>query len=963
MPQSGVAKTPWLELLEPLRNHLSGSDHRGQRGSLRWLGAAMAERGGRRGTVRNILYKDLGSAAEKARFFELLSELYEEVGLEPPDLPEDLTAARAKRALGRDKRVIFARFTRELSGDAQPQFVVVGGPATGKGVLLEQVRKAQPESLFVNLAQDIVPALMLLMTELETNLAVSAGRVEPLEALIAQLSPAQPFAVQAARQREVRELLRDGLNTLGKPLLLRAETHATLSALPLRGEDGAEVTLAAWLEPLLTSLKIPYLVACSAAPPTLPYQTLRPPSREEARRYVQERLPDISPETLEELLNQAGRNYGELSRLSLLELSRAGGDDEALLRDPRLGPTLRILAALSPAADPTVPIPLLEAALERPLHTLKQAEHALLEAAGEGKVRPALRGLLPTNEDRDEVQSEVHALALRYYLNEHEESRDEGRSVFRTLYHAERAGAAQTLTEMLSSDPSRLALLPNLWTNATSWPQAVREQLALVVVRYRAVLGDYLHPEAQAALALLTTSQMAQTSAWARVKMAEAQIDAGHFEEAVALMKDLSPLNDEAQAEAHLVHAALSRWRGAYDQAERSVHAALSLEVPPLLKDRVQLWHGLVAKDAGRFEEALESLSQVAHNPLLTGRARYQEGELLTRLGQPDAGARRIEEALGLLQSAPVEEKARVRARLGTALRKLGRYKEAEAQFAHALKHAPDAFSRARIASEWAMLETARARSWDALRLLSEAEATFRSSAHRPEEARYRHQRTRYRLGLAYWTMQTGEPYRPPFRGGHAQRGAMSNVTQHFTPLLDEVAPLARRNDRYAALTLDIATALSLSLPAKEALSLLGSVETLPSSYLQLKLRLAMAEAQLRMGDAPAAAAALAAVRDLPPDPGLNAWKGVLEAELLLALDQSEVACKVIDDLTLPAPFRAQLGRVWGRVLCERGMGHLAARWLDQTSPLALPDALALHFFKPGTSSTLDVLRAEKVAP
>ncbi len=955
MAESGVAKTPWLDLLEPLREHLTGSDHRGQRGSLRWLGAALSERGGRANTVRNILYKDLGSAAEKARLFELLSELYEEVGLAPPDLPEDLTAARAKRALGRDKRVIFARFMRELA-EGLPQFIVVGGPSTGKGVLLEQVRKAYPESVFVNLAQDIVPALVLLMAEV-----AQAAR---LESLVAQLSPAQPFAVQAARQREVRKLVKDGLNALGKPLLLRAETSATLSTLPLRGEDGAEVSLAAWLEPLLTSLEIPYLAACSAAPPTLPYQTLRPPSREEARRYVQERLPDIAPETLEELLNQAGRNYGELSRLSLLELSRAGGDDAALLRDPRLGPTLRVLAALSPTVDPTIPVPLLEAALERPLSALKQAEHALLETAGEGLVRPALRGLLP----EDEGQTEVHRLALEYYLNAQpgngQPSHGRGGSTFRTLYHAERAGAAQVLVDRLRDDPSHLALLPDLWANAATGPQDVwtpelREQLALVVVRYRAVLGDYLHPEARAALALLATSRTTKISAWARVKMAEAQIDAGNFGEAVALMDDLPPLGDEAQAEAHLVHAALSRWRGAYDRAERSVHAALELEVPPLLKDRVQLWHGLVAKDAGRFEEALASLGQVTHNPLLTGRARYQEGELLTRLGQPEAGARHIETALTLLQSAPIEERARVGARLGTALRKLGRDEAASEQFALALSRAPDAFSRARIASEWAMLEVARARSWDALRLASEAEATFRAASHRPEEAHYRHQRTRHRLALAYWTMQTGEPYRAPFRGGRAAL----EVQAQLQPLFEEVAPLAPRSDRYAALTLDIATTLSLSLPPQEALPLLSSLE-LPSHYLQLKLRLSAAEAHLRAGNAPAAAASLAAVREVPPDPGLTAWKGLLDAELLLALDQREAACQVVNDLlTLAAPFRAQLGRVWGRVLCERDQGSLAARWLrGLDGPLALPDALALHFFGLESDSDSANLKAETAA-
>ena len=173
----------------------------------------------------------------------------------------------------------------------------------------------------------------------------------------------------------------------------------------------------------------------------------------------------------------------------------------------------------------------------------------------------------------------------------------------------------------------------------------------------------------------------------------------------------------------------------------------------------------------------------------------------------------------------------------------------------------------------------------------------------------------------------------------------MGQAAHHLTPLFAEVSPLAERSDRYAALTLDVATALALSLPAEEALPLLVSTE-LPNAYLQLKLRLAVAEAQLRLGDAPAAAASLAAVREVPSDPGLNAWKGTLEAELLLALDQCEVACNVIDDLlTLPAPFRAQLGRVWGRVLCERGQKGLAARWVEDIGPLNLPDALALHFF------------------
>jgi hypothetical protein len=52
------APTIWLRYLEDLRPHLRGRDHRGKKGSLRWLEALVAERGGRAGTVRNILYKD-----------------------------------------------------------------------------------------------------------------------------------------------------------------------------------------------------------------------------------------------------------------------------------------------------------------------------------------------------------------------------------------------------------------------------------------------------------------------------------------------------------------------------------------------------------------------------------------------------------------------------------------------------------------------------------------------------------------------------------------------------------------------------------------------------------------------------------------------------------------------------------------------------------------------------------------
>jgi len=918
-----MADSPWLDLLAPLRERLTGRDPWGKRGSLRWLEHALAARGGRGGSVRNILYKNLGSFEEKRRLFDLLGDLYAGAGLPPPPPPTELLSAEAKRVLGRDKRLLFARFMRELASGARPQLVVVGSTATGKSVLLEGLHGALPEAFYLNLSHDLLPALFLL--------AEALGVGGDFKRISAPLSPKNPFVQEAALQGELLRTLAARLNEVGRPLLLRAEERATLGGSVLRGAEGEELPLARWLEPTLRLLEVPFLAALSSAPRDLPFKLLRPPSRREARRFLTERLPGVPPEQVEALLNRAGCNYGELTRLALLERSRAGEGGEAKLRrDPNLQPLLQALAALSPEADPAFPAALLQALLGRPLARLSQAEQALLEGIQEDLLRPTLRALLPPDAPR-----ELHAQALAYYLEGHPPR-------FRVLYHAKEAGAFEVLLPLLEEDPSRLALLPGLWGEAQAWPLEVRLRLAYTVVRYRAVLGDYTHPEAQRALAALAASQDPQASAWARVKVAEARIDAGQFAEAQALLEGLPPLTGEAAAETLLVRAALARWGGDYIRAQSLVQEARALPVPTLLENRVRLWQGLVAKDAGRFEEALSHLSKVVHNPLLTGRARYQEGDLRARLGDPEAGARCIEAALKLLRTGVAEEeRARVRARLGTVLRRAGRFDEARTQFRRALVEAPDPFTRARVASEAAVVESAQGRPWEALRLAGAAEATFASPSARPHEATYRHRRTRYRLGVAYRVWESGEPYCPPFRGPHPSPRAAAVLR----PLLDEVAPLAGSADRYAALFVDVTTALALTLPTGAALALLPAALGSAPEYLHLPLRLALMEVQLRAGRTSEAAASLAGVRTLPPDPGYRAWRAALEAELLLALKQPEVACEVVEEaLALPRAFRAQLGRVWGQALLARGYEGLASRWTVPRGALALPEALAFHF-------------------
>lgn len=897
----------------------------------------MAERGGKASTVRNILYKDLGSPEEKERLYGVIADLYREADLPPPPPPAELFLESARKTLGRDKRRIFRRFLKELEAEGRPQMVVVGGPATGKGVLLAALSRALSalpgkEPFLLNLGGELAQALVPLPEGL--------GVGEEIRTLLAQLSPTQPYILQGALQQEVLTLLARSLNREGRPLLLRAEAEGTLEGLPLRGADGGQKGLSAWLEPFLKSLTTPYLAALSEPPPTLPFQPLSPPSREEARRFVRERLPHLPPERLEALVNRAGRNFGELSRLVLLEAAKH--DPRTPLQDDTaLRPLLQALAAFSPEADPAFPAELLEKALGKPLDRLSQAERALLDWVGEGKVRPALRSLLP-----QEAPRELHRLAMAFFPQE---------NLFRKLHHAHKAGEWKVLLELLQEDPARLALLPGLWEEAKALPQegdvgraptylghasAYLEALAAVVVRYRAVLGQYAHPEAEEALRVLSEAKSPSLRTWARIKRAEAKADAGLYKEAEELLppkEDLELLDETAQAEGLLVMAAVERWKGDYEKAAGLVAEAQSLPVAPFLQDRVRLWRGLVAKDLGRYEEALEALAQVGHDPLLWGRARYQMGDLLMRLGSPKAKPH-MEEGLKALEEAgaPKDEVARVRARYATLLRRLGLYQEAGEAIAKALSEAEDPFTRARVESEGGILEAARGRPFAALELLFRAEAYFRTTEERPKEARYRYLRSLFRLGAAYLLLEAGQPYRAPFLGDLNAPAAK----RLLEGLLEQI-PL-EATDRYTALRLDTASLLALLLPPAKGKTLLKPLLDIGNAYLRAQARLSYAEALAREGSL---GEALAQVVALPPleDPGLLAQARAVEVLALLGLGEKEAAWQKVLEAkksSLPEPFRFQLGRALGR-FCPELKRRLPS------SPLALPEALGFHLANP----------------
>ncbi|MEZ4605973.1 MAG: hypothetical protein R2865_03990, partial [Deinococcales bacterium] len=963
IPETASPLSDWQELVQGLKTQLKGKDAWGQKGSLRWLEQALIAQGGKAGTVRNILYKNLASLEEKRRFFKLLNDLYHEAGLPTPKAPEDLQLSQAKKFLDRDKRQILARFVRKLRAGDCPQQVVVGGPATGKSILIEQLRETLPQSHFVNLAQDIAPALVALAEHL--------GIAAELERELAKLSQQQPFALQAEIQQNIISQLAKGLNAWDGIILLRAESEAKLAGLCLRGLAGEEVNLPSWLEALLQKLQIPYLATLSSKPPHLAAEMLQPPSREEARRFLQQRLPFSPADRIERLLNQAAGSYAELSRLSLLELSQHPSEESdmgrKLLDDPKLGQILKVLAVLSPEAEFDFPLSMLEELLGKSLQKLSPPERMLFSESSEGYARASFRRLLPPepqNATQNATQNAkerksfeaLHQLALESFQQLALEGKAEGKpkvSNFRLLYHAHKAHDIKALISLLEKDPLRLSLMKHLWTESTQWPLDDRENLARIMLRYGAILGNYDHEEVKEALLLLRQSAKESLSQMARVKWAEAAIDKGNYSEAAKLMAELSPIQltsqDESKAETLLVEAALARWQGNYELAEAKVNEALGLPIAPLLEERARLWQGLVAKDGGHSDEALKALSHVKEHPLLSGRARYQAGDLLMRLGRPKEAKPAMLEALELLSSkAPQEELSRVEARLATVERHLGQYKEAEKHFESALDKAPDAFIRARVSSEASILAAAQGHPWEAIRLAAKAEQDFRRLSERPAEREYRHKRSLYRLAIAYWVDDSAAPYRQPFRGSSRGPNQAKNILNTLIRDINNINESQKKSDRYLSLYIDCHLALALMSPPKKASSQLNHLIPLSGNpFLKAQIQLALVECYLRQEDFTQAAALLTTLRHLPPHDGLKAWQAVLEAELLLSLGQSHSAAQAIEDVlkqSLPLPFRSQLGRIWGQILNEKNYPELAPASLKDARPLDLSEALALHF-------------------
>ncbi|GGJ75124.1 tetratricopeptide repeat protein [Deinococcus aquiradiocola] len=957
----------WQATLQTLRQQLPRTREAwGVRGSLRWLEEAMRARGASPSSVRNIVYRDIGTPQDKRALHGVLSELAAGVGQRVPPLPVSVRQPLPAELelLGRSKRRAYRQFlgaVRAAAGGGHAARLVVSGPAgAGKTLLSTHLERA--------IAQlDPAPGVHRLTL---------GGDLLPLFPDL-QVQRSQPFAVQAEGQARAARALLEGLPD-GSVLLLRVLPDGQFGVSPPRAADGATVSLTAWAAEQLYRLapeRLNVLLAAedeSALPPDLPGDHIRltAPTPAEARRYLMAQL-GVPAARADELVRQTGRNLDRLTLLAAARNAGSGGEAgqdtlERVLSDPA---AVRLLAALSAVQDTVsagqggarLPGPLLEAALGQRLDLLPAHVRALLDESDAAHPRPlsgalldAARPLLPDAERRAALTR--LAATLPGTVRTDAGTAD---AVSVPLNALARLDRWADVARWLDAHPGGLGHAPLLWVQARGQARGEeRESLARAVVSHHAMLGAYGHPQARDALFALLDSPREAVRAWARVKLAESSVDSGNFEAAEAqlshaeVQRPLSAAGPDrwlqgAQADALLVGAALARWRGDLDRATRLAADPRAREGGALGNPaRAALWRGLIAKDAGRWAEAMRELGNVpASHPLLSARARYQEGDLRLRLGQPAAALERLLDAAERLtqeQGAP-EEQARVQARVATALRRLGRAQEALVWSRRATAQAGDAdpVLRARLESESVPVLLSLFRPDEALRVAASALQLLGEPGQRHAEAAYRERRTQYRVALAYLTRGAGRPYQQPFGGVQEDHADLVQARRVLDALLSAVSGGL---DREQVLTFDIllSRALADPDPARAEAFARRALRMTDHPYAEAQARATLADAHLRGGGVGAAlhevnrghallrrvASGLGEAQE--PDPGLHALLLTLEARCLLLEGGSGSlggTLAWLRDAAGEAPLRAFQGQVWREVgmLLERLDGGEAA--------------------------------------
>ncbi|MFD1730454.1 hypothetical protein ACFSC4_04125 [Deinococcus malanensis] len=671
------------------------------------------------------------------------------------------------------------------------------------------------------------------------------------------------------------------------------------------------------------------------------------------------------------LVAETGRHLDRLAMLGSLgsgagEWAPGGLADLMADRDARaLAEATAALQSLVPSGQP-IPGPLLSAALGTNIGALPAHARALVRGDDGGWTPSA--ALKAT---WSQVSPAARLAALRHVAGA-EGTLEAGLRMAALAA----VGDWAALSTLATRHPDDARHLPPLWPAIRQSAQGTElESLARAVVGHHAGRGEYGHPRLRDGLFSLLESDRDVVRAWARVKLAESSLESGNIEAAhlqlahadvAAVLEPGAPLEPwarAAQADALLVEAALARWQGDLETATLKASDPRAEHGGP----RALLWRGLIAKDAGRWPEALTALRAVPQSsPLLSGRARYQEGDLMLRLGLPGAGLQALDDAARRLELAggTAEEQARVLARSGTALRRLGLAREGLERLNRALGLLPhdsprhgDAVPRARLLSEAAPVYLALGRPDEALGVASEALALLAHSDGRRAEASYRQRRTVLRVALAYLTRGLGRCYLQPLSGATSDGPDLTHARQLMDQLLQHDADTSDR-DQILRLDLHLSRSLAEPDPARAVQDASTGLALASHPYEEAQARAVHADALWRDGQPEEALAevnrAYALLRRVPlavhgstfpsgttdVDPGLQAQLLALEARITIR-DGVRTLLWLRDALQVPGlgPFR-------------RGVWREVGLTLERVHPQASAVVLTLH-----PAADLQVLR------
>ena len=1002
-------ESPWRRLFEEVRALIGNRrDDQGMLGSINWLRKQMAQRGANPNVVRNIIYRDKGKLEDKRALYDILKTLhsqYSDTPLRAPELEALLTATSTAeqeiaQLLGREKRRAYSRFVSGLRGGEAPKLLITGKPGSGKTLLLDYIQqalelppRAAERLLRVEFSsQDLFSALTSLAQLLELS-------PDLMEAKLVKLGRSSAFSVQADSQADIARLLESALRQDARRTVLILHLSQSLSeqhmlaSTPLRlnTPDVPRVNAAEWLwhtllEPLSHVPQLSLLVSMAHLPARVGQQLgafegpvkLNPPTVAEARRFVKARLPQLTAQQQEAVVQRAGRSFEELRTLTLLaeireplpQEEQEGSEHVKALSqlvetagDLRLRDFLRALATVAVPDYPTFSQQVLLAVRDPANRTLSSLEQAFLDVVpGQQGVyrcfsRQLARSLRQRFSERQlEAYRALNARAAACYQAA-AEARPAGDQAGRYLHHLLEARDWTSLTAWLERWSVPQTLLRRLWEAAQSELPAgpALEAIALRVAAHYVRLGSYRHPDVEAAFALLERWGAPRVRLWTTLKRAEGAVLRGRVAQAEALLRGWEEHEDPALRLEHaLLRASIARWHGDLERAAYFV----SEEARPLLAAvagdaaegrlahaKVAVWSGLIHKDRGKLEQAERDFASVPPgDELIEARVAFQLGDVQLQLGRFDAALASLSEAVqrAYRSEAPVQEQARYLSRRASLHRLRGELEQAEADFAAASSLLQDegeedraerAFWRAKVEDERALYLLARGEVETALFSLTNNLMVFGAyQAATQIDAGYRLLRTRLKLALAYGLRALGQPYCLPLLPGLAA-SAEHPDRRHATTLLGDVLgqleAQVEAKPSYQSLWREALQVASLLEPSAERRILLARQALELSAYSQQQALSAcyLAAAHLQAGEAEQALAAsrqaTQALQELrgPSEQGDRAcfaWQTSLTLRALLLQRDLEAACGLLEhslDSADLALYRRPLLRAFGEAL------------------------------------------------